>query len=85
VAMDARGLRPCHYGDLPPQLAAHCTPHAAVQDLTVRAALEGARDHVYHAAMLDRHASSLLSLDEIAALVDELMDAHGDALPESLR
>jgi alpha-galactosidase len=35
--------------------------------------------------MLDRHASSLLSLDEIAALVDELIDAHGDALPEDVR
>ena len=68
VAVDATGLRPCHYGTLPPQLAAHCTPHVAVQDLTVRAALEGNRDHVYHAAMLDRHASSVLSLDEIAAL-----------------
>jgi alpha-galactosidase len=53
----------------------------AVQDLTVRTALEGNRDHVYHAAMLDLHASSLLSLDEIAALVD----AHGDALPEGVR
>jgi alpha-galactosidase len=57
----------------------------AVEDLTVRAALEGNRDHVYHAAMLDRHASSLLSLDEIAALVDELIDAHGDALPGGVR
>jgi alpha-galactosidase len=57
----------------------------AVQDLTVRAALEGNRDYVYHAAMLDLHASSVLSLDEIAALVDELIDAHGDALPEGVR
>ncbi|MEJ7819429.1 MAG: alpha-glucosidase/alpha-galactosidase [Rubrobacteraceae bacterium] len=85
VAVDGTGLRPCHYGELPPQLAAHCAPHAAVQDLTVRAALEGNRDHVYHAAMLDRHATSVLSLDEIAAVVDELLEAHGDALPEGLR
>ncbi len=85
VAVDGTGLRPCHYGDLPPQLAAHCTPHVAVQDLTVRAALEGKRDHVYHAAMLDRHAASTLSLDEIAAVVDELMEAHRHALPLELR
>ena len=85
VAVDGTGLRPCHYGELPPQLAAHCAPHAAVQDLTVRAALEGNRDHVYHAAMLDRHASSVLSLDEIAAVVDELVEAHGDAMPEGIR
>jgi alpha-galactosidase len=85
VAVDRTGLRPCHYGELPPQLAAHCAPHAAVQDLTVRAALEGNRDHVYHAAMLDRHAASVLSLDEIADVVDELIEAHGDALPEGIR
>jgi len=85
VAVDGTGLRPCHYGELPPQLAAHCAPHAAVQDLTVRAALEGNRDHVYHAAMLDRHASSVLSLDEIAVVVDELIEAHGDAMPQGIR
>jgi alpha-galactosidase len=85
VAVDGTGLRPCHYGELPPQLAAHCAPHAAVQDLTVRAALEGNRDHVYHAAMLDPHAASVLSLDEIADVVDELIEAHGDALPEGIR
>jgi alpha-galactosidase len=85
VAVDGTGLRPCHYGELPPQLAAHCAPHAAVQDLTVRAALEGNRGHVYHAAMLDRHASSVLSLDEIALVVDELIEAHGDAMPQGIR
>jgi hypothetical protein len=27
----------------------------------------------------------VLSLDEIAEMVDELIDAHGDALPEGVR
>jgi alpha-galactosidase len=85
ILVDETGLRPCHFGDLPPQLAASCAPHTAVQNLTVRAALEGKREHVYHAAMLDRLAPSVLSLDEIGAMVDELIEAHGDALPESLR
>jgi alpha-galactosidase len=85
VLVDETGLRPCHVGELPPQLAATCAPHTAVQNLTVRAALEGKREHVYHAAMLDRHAPSVLSLDEIAAVVDELIEAHGDALPEGVR
>ena len=85
ILVDGTGLRPCHVGDLPPQCAATCAPHTAVQNLTVRAALEGRRDHVYHAAMLDRHAPSVLSLDEISAMVDELIRAHGDALPEGLR
>jgi alpha-galactosidase len=85
ILVDGTGLRPCHTGDLPPQCAATCTPHTAVQNLTVRAALEGRRDHVHHAAMLDRHAPSVLSLDEIAAMVDELIEAHGDVLPEGIR
>ena len=85
ILVDDTGLRPCHVGNLPPQCAATCAPHTAVQNLTVRAALEGGRDHVYHAAMLDRHAPSVLSLDEIAALVDELIEAHGEAMPEGVR
>jgi alpha-galactosidase len=85
ILVDDTGLRPCHVGDLPPQCAATCAPHTAVQNLTVRAALEGRRDHVYHAAMLDRHGPSVLSLDEIAEMVDELIEAHGEAMPEGVR
>lgn len=85
VLVDGTGLRPCRVGDLPPQCAATCTPHTAVQNLTVRAALEGRRDHVLHAAMVDRHAPSVLSLDELSAMVDELIEAHGEALPEGIR
>jgi alpha-galactosidase len=84
ILADGTGLHRCHVGDLPPQCAAACAPHTAVQNLTVRAALEGSREHVYHAAILDRHAPSVLSLDEIAEMVDELIEAHGDALPEGV-
>jgi alpha-galactosidase len=84
ILVDDTGLRPCHVGDLPPQCAASCVPHTAVQNLTVRAALEGKREHVHHAAMLDRHAPSVLSLDEIAEMVDELIAAHGEAMPEGV-
>ena len=31
--------------------------------------------------MLDPHTAAELTLDEIAALVDELLDAHGDLIP----
>ncbi|MGH2821153.1 MAG: alpha-glucosidase/alpha-galactosidase [Actinomycetota bacterium] len=85
VVVDGTGLRPCRAGALPPQLAAWCLPHVTVQEMTVRAALEGAREHVYHAASLDRLASAVLSLDEIRALVDELIAAHGDVLPPGVR
>ena len=32
--------------------------------------------------MLDPHTGAELSLDEIRALVDELLEAHGDWIPE---
>ncbi|MGN6811562.1 MAG: alpha-glucosidase/alpha-galactosidase, partial [Thermomicrobiales bacterium] len=56
-----------------------------VQELVVKAVLEGNREHVYHAALLDRHTASVLSLDEIHALVDELIAAHGDLMPAGIR
>ena len=52
-----------------------------VQGLTVEAALTGRRDAVHHAAMLDPHTAAELSLDEIAALVEDLLEAHGDWIP----
>ena len=83
--VDRTGVRPTHVGALPPQLAALNRTFANVCELTVRAALEGNPEHVYHAAMLDPNTAASLTLDEIAALVDELSAAHGDALPQRLR
>jgi alpha-galactosidase len=53
-----------------------------VQELTVEAALTRKREHIYHAAMLDPHTAAELSLDQIWSLVDELIEAHGDWLPQ---
>ena len=53
--------------------------------LTVRAVLDGRIDHVRHAAMLDPNTAASLTLDGIDALVDEMLDAYRDYLPESLR
>ncbi len=85
IVVDRNGLRPCHVGTLPPELAGYCAPHVYVQDLTVKAALGGSRERVHRAAVLDRHAASVLSLAEIRAMVDEMIDAHGDAMPAGIR
>jgi alpha-galactosidase len=82
VVADADGLHPQHVGSLPPQLAGIVRSNLTVHELVVRAALERRRDHVYHAAMLDPHTGAELSLDEIHELVDELLAAHGDLIPE---
>jgi len=76
--VDRNGIQPTHIGALPPQLAAVIMTNVNVQSLAVEAALTGRREHVYHAAMLDPHTAAELTLDEIWALVDELLAAHGD-------
>jgi alpha-galactosidase len=82
--VDAAGVQATRVGALPPQCAALNRSFLNVCELTVRAALEGSRDHVYHAAMLDPNAAASLTLDEIAAVCDELIDAHADALPAGI-
>jgi alpha-galactosidase len=80
--VDKNGVQPLRVGALPPQLAALMQTNVNVQALTVEAALTGKREHIYHAAMLDPHTAAELDLDQIWAMVDELIAAHGDWLPE---
>lgn len=79
--VDANGIQPVRVGALPPQLAALMQTNINVQALAVEAALTGKREHIYHAAMLDPHTAAELDLDQIWALVDDLIAAHGDWLP----
>jgi len=83
--VDRTGVRPTVVGELPPQLAALNRTFLNVCELTVRAALDGSREHVHHAALLDPSASATLSPDQIHAMVEELLDAHRESLPEGLR
>ena len=80
--VDHNGIQPTHIGSLPPHLAAMMQTNINVQALTVEAALTSKREHIYHAAMLDPHTAAELSLDQIWSLVDDLIEAHGDWLPE---
>ena len=79
--VDRNGIQPTRVGALPPQLAALMLTNVNVQSLTVEAALTGRREHIYHAAMLDPHTAAELDPEQIYALVDDLIAAHGDWLP----
>ena len=83
--VDHNGLQPTHIGDLPPQLTALIRTNINVQELTVRALVDEKREHIYHAAMMDPHTAAELDLDQIWRLVDDLIAAHGDMLPEWAR
>jgi len=80
--VDKNGLQPTKIGMMPPHLAALQQTNINVQALVVEAALTRKREHIYHAAMLDPHTAAELSLDQIWSLVDDLIEAHGDILPE---
>jgi alpha-galactosidase len=79
--VDGSGVKPCYAGKLPVQLAAMNMTHINVHLVTIEAAVTGKRDHIYHAAMLDPHTAAELSIDDIKAMVDELIEAHGNWLP----
>lgn len=79
--VDANGIQPTYIGELPPQLTALIRTNINVQELTVKALMTENRDHIYHAAMMDPHTAAELDLDQIWALTDDLLKAHGDWLP----
>ena len=83
--VDHMGLQPTVVHDIPPQLIALMRTNINVQDLTVQALLTQNVDHIYHAAMLDPHTGAELDLDQIWQLTTDLLEAHGDWLPEWAR
>lgn len=80
--VDRNGVQGCYVGDLPEQCAGLNRTNINVQLLTVDAALKHKRDNIYQAAMLDPHTAAELTLDQIKALCDDLIRAHGRYLPK---
>lgn len=80
--VDGRGINPCHVGKLPVQLAAMNMTNINAQLLTINAAVTQKREDIYMAAMLEPHTAAELSIDEIKAMVDDLIEAHGEYMKE---
>jgi alpha-galactosidase len=83
--VDGNGFRPTAVGALPPQCLALNRTFLNVVELTVQAALEERRDLVYQAALTDPNTAATLTIEQIVSMVDELIEAHGDLLPEGIR
>lgn len=75
------GVHPARVGALPVQCAAMNMTHVNVHLLTIEAAVTKKKEHIYQAAMLDPHTASELSVDDIRAMIDALIDRHGNWLP----
>ncbi len=77
--VDGSGVSPTYIGELPLQLAAMNSTNINPQLLTIEAAVTKKRETVYQAAMLDPHTGAQLSIDDIVAMCDELIEAHAAA------
>ena len=80
--INKNGFNPKKIGKLPEHLAALMRTNINVQILTAEAAISQKKEHIYHAAMLDPLTGANLSIDEIYAMVDKLIEAHGNYLPK---
>ncbi len=80
--VDANGVQGCFVGDLPEVCAAYSRTNINPQLLTIEAVLERRKDRIYQAAMLDPHTAAELTIDQIRALCDDLIAAHGNWLPK---
>jgi alpha-galactosidase len=83
--VDKNGVQPVRIGRIPSHLAALMQTNINVQALTVEAVLQQNPERIYQAAMLDPHTAAELDLDQIWELVNDLLAAHGEWIPEKLR
>jgi alpha-galactosidase len=73
--VDKEGITPCFVGDLPAQLAALNRTNISVQELAVRGIVEKDRTKMFQAMLLDPLSASLLTIDEIRQMTDEMFVA----------
>ncbi|MEE1320916.1 MAG: alpha-glucosidase/alpha-galactosidase [Acutalibacteraceae bacterium] len=80
--VDGSGITPCYMGELPTQLAAMNSSNIYPQLLTIEAAATKKKQYIYNAAMMDPLTGGELNIKDIYAMVDELLEAHKDWLPQ---
>lgn len=82
VLASKNGLEPIHVGSLPAHLAIFNNISARCEELAVEAAIEGDPRKVFHAVCFDPLTSAVLSLGEIKTMVNEMLQANKDWLPQ---
>ena len=75
--VDGSGIHPTYVGYLPPVLAAMNMTNINTQLLTIEAARTRRKEDILRAVMLEPHTAAELSIDDMAKMVDELIEAHG--------
>jgi alpha-galactosidase len=85
MMVDAKGVHPQRFGALAPACLALNRTFVNVVELTVRAVIEGSRELVHRAALLDPNTAATLPVERIVDMVDEMLEAHGELIPEPIR
>lgn len=85
VLASKNGFQPMVVGNMPEHLAALNNLNAACEEMAVKAGITGDPEMVYHAVCLDPLTSAVLSLEEIADMVNEMMEANAVYLPQFKR
>ncbi|AEH39104.1 alpha-galactosidase [Halopiger xanaduensis] len=80
--IDGRGVRSCSVGTLPPQLASLNRSNIAVQDRAVDAILERDETALRQAVKLDPLTAAALDLETIDEMIDDLLAANAEYLPD---
>jgi alpha-galactosidase len=75
--VDGAGIHPTRVGQLPPVLAAMNMTNINTQLLTIEAARTRKKEDILRAVMLEPRCAAILSIDDMAKMVDELLQAHG--------
>ena len=84
--MVGRGIiRLTAVGNLPLPLLGYIQPHVLGHDFFLQAVKTGNRDCIYQACMFDPLTASMLTPDQITAMCDELILAHGQSIPSLQR
>ncbi len=80
--VDSSGIQPCPVPDYPPQLAALNRTNINVQELTVEASLNGNREAVHHAVLLDPLSAAVGTMPQLHYLVEEMLEEQAPWLPQ---
>ena len=75
--VDGAGIHPTRVGQLPPVLAAMNMTNINPQLLTIHAAHTRSKEDILRAVMLEPRCAAELTVDQMQAMVEELIEAHG--------
>ncbi len=82
IYTDRLGMHPTAVGVLPPQCAALNMTNVLVQGLAVEASFSGDPELIVQAVALDPLTAAVLTLEEIRAMVSEMLEAERQYLPQ---